>query len=76
MSVPKEEWCVIQVRTLEFIKKDYQRFIDHGGGASNKAKLFHNVINKPLLQCETDQVKKCLMQIYMYDNKIMNYKEP
>ena len=43
MSVPREEWCVSQVLTMEGIKKDYQRFIEHGGGALNKARPFYNV---------------------------------
>ena len=46
----------IQLRTLENLQQTLQEFMDKANGNLKRAKEFHNVIHKPILDIPIDQV--------------------
>ena len=60
LKIPLERRGSIQARTLESLKRDYERFVQNGANVKN-AKLYNNVIHEYLWAIPIDQV-----HIHMY----------
>ncbi|XP_065679210.1 uncharacterized protein LOC124815080 isoform X1 [Hydra vulgaris] len=55
MKVFKNERPVIELRTIESLQNDFERFKKNGGAKEN-AKYYNNVITEPILKIPLDQV--------------------
>nr|XP_047134506.1 uncharacterized protein LOC124812234 isoform X2 [Hydra vulgaris]XP_047134508.1 uncharacterized protein LOC124812236 isoform X2 [Hydra vulgaris] len=55
MKVFKKERPVIELRTIESLQNDFERFKKNGGAKEN-AKYYNNVITEPILKIPLDQV--------------------